>query len=103
VAENPPTTVGGELMRTGDTYNCATEVIGLELDILGKEVNFSIGVGKGKRDWPTLSRWHARFAQKLPMSYLKAYAAMGAASPVAKVVQPVAVILCRCQFRKHFG
>ncbi len=47
VAENP-ITVGGEPMGTGDTYNCATEVIGLELDILGKEVNFSIGVGKGQ-------------------------------------------------------
>ncbi|MHC4595186.1 MAG: YkgJ family cysteine cluster protein [Planctomycetota bacterium] len=48
MAENPTTTVGGEPMGTGDSYNCATEVIGLELDILGKEVNFSIGVGKGQ-------------------------------------------------------
>ncbi|MBA7679728.1 hypothetical protein ES703_88030 [subsurface metagenome] len=35
-------------MGVGDTYNCATEVIGLELDILGKEVNFHIDVGKGQ-------------------------------------------------------
>lgn len=35
-------------MGTGDIYNCAAEVIGLELDILGKEVNFHIGVGKGQ-------------------------------------------------------
>ena len=48
MAENPPTTVVPGAMGTGDTYNGGTEVIGLELDILGKEVNFSIGVGKGQ-------------------------------------------------------
>jgi len=48
MAENPLITVGPGAMGTGDTYNCATEVIGLELDILGKEVNFHIGVGKGQ-------------------------------------------------------
>ena len=32
----------------GDTYNCGTEVIGLELDILGKELNFRVGLGKGQ-------------------------------------------------------
>jgi len=40
--------VGGEPMGVGDTYSCATEVIGLELDILGKEVNFCVRVGKGQ-------------------------------------------------------
>jgi len=35
-------------MEMGDIYNCATEVIGLELDILGKEVNFRIRVGEGQ-------------------------------------------------------
>ena len=35
-------------MGVGDTYNCATEVIGLELDVLGKELNFRIGLGKGR-------------------------------------------------------
>ena len=48
MAENPPTTVGPGAMGTGDTYNSDTEVIGLELDILGKEVNFPIDVGKGQ-------------------------------------------------------
>jgi Fe-S-cluster containining protein len=45
VAENPRTTVAGEPTRVGGTYNYATEVIGLELDILGKKVNFPISVG----------------------------------------------------------
>jgi len=35
-------------MGVGDTYNCATEVIGLEIDVLGKELNFRIGLGKGQ-------------------------------------------------------
>jgi len=48
VAENPRTTVAGEPTRVGDTYNCATEVIGLELDILGKKVNFPTRVGQGQ-------------------------------------------------------
>jgi Fe-S-cluster containining protein len=46
VAENPRATLGSELRGTGDTYNCPTEVIGFELDILGKKVNFSIAVSK---------------------------------------------------------
>jgi Fe-S-cluster containining protein len=48
VAENLRTTVAGEPARVGDTYNCATEVIGLELDILGKKVNFPTRVGQGQ-------------------------------------------------------
>ncbi len=48
MAENPPTTVGPGAMGTGDTYNCGTDVVSLELDILGKEVNFPIDVGKGQ-------------------------------------------------------
>jgi len=31
---------------TGGSYNCGTEVIGLELDILGKKMNFHIRAGK---------------------------------------------------------
>jgi Fe-S-cluster containining protein len=48
VAENLRTTVGCKLIGAGDTYNCGTEVIGLELDILGKELNFRIDVGQGQ-------------------------------------------------------
>jgi len=40
--------VGGEAGGRGDTYNCAGEVIGLELDVLGKEVNFRVDVGQGR-------------------------------------------------------
>jgi Fe-S-cluster containining protein len=35
-------------MEVGKTYNSDTEVIGLELDILGKKVNFNIAVSKGR-------------------------------------------------------
>ncbi|MHC4595185.1 MAG: YkgJ family cysteine cluster protein [Planctomycetota bacterium] len=48
MAENPPITVGPGTIGTGDTYNCGTDVIILEFDVLGKEVNFPIGVGKGQ-------------------------------------------------------
>ena len=48
MAENPSRTVGGEAGGRGDTYNCAGEVIGLELDVLGKEVNFRVDVGQGR-------------------------------------------------------
>ncbi len=34
--------------RVGDACSCGKEVIGLELDIFGKEVQLSIGVGKGQ-------------------------------------------------------
>jgi len=40
--------VGGQSRGPGETYNHGTEVISLELDILGKEVNFRIGFGKGQ-------------------------------------------------------
>jgi len=46
VAENLLETVGGKPVGTGGSYNCGTEVIGLELDILGKKMNFRIGVGQ---------------------------------------------------------
>ena len=46
--ENLRTTVGCKLIGAGDTYNCDTEVIGLELDVLGKGLNFRIDVGKGQ-------------------------------------------------------
>jgi len=36
VDENLRTTVGCKLIGAGDTYNCGTEVIGLELDGLEK-------------------------------------------------------------------
>jgi len=48
VAENPARTMGMEPIGTGESGNNATEVIGLELDILGKKVNFSIAVSKGQ-------------------------------------------------------
>ena len=48
MAENLPTMVGGQSRGLGETYNHGTEVISLELDILGKKVNFRIGVGKGQ-------------------------------------------------------
>jgi Fe-S-cluster containining protein len=47
VAENPSKTKARELTGTGESCS-ATEVIGLELDILGKKVNFSIAVSKGQ-------------------------------------------------------
>jgi hypothetical protein len=40
--------LAGEPICVGDTYNCATEIIGLELDILGKKVNFPTRVGQGQ-------------------------------------------------------
>ena len=46
--ENLRTTVGCKLIGAGDTYNCGTEVIGLEFDVLGKELNFRIDVGQGQ-------------------------------------------------------
>lgn len=46
--ENLRTTVGCKLIGVGDSYNCGIEVIGLELDVLGKELNFRIDVGKGQ-------------------------------------------------------
>jgi Fe-S-cluster containining protein len=48
VAENPEKTIGMEPIGTGESGNNATEVIGLELGILGKEVDFSIAVVKGQ-------------------------------------------------------
>ncbi|HUS73102.1 MAG TPA: YkgJ family cysteine cluster protein [Sedimentisphaerales bacterium] len=48
MAENLRTTVECKLIGAGEAYNCGTEVIGLELDILGKELNFHIDVGKGQ-------------------------------------------------------
>ena len=48
MAENLLARIGGEPRGAGTTYNCGTEVIGLELDILGKEVNFRISLGKGQ-------------------------------------------------------
>lgn len=48
MAENLLTAVGGKPVGAGDGYHYGTEVIGLKLDILGKKVNFSIGVGKGQ-------------------------------------------------------
>ncbi len=48
MAENLRIAVADEPTRVGDTYNCATEVIGLELDILGKKVNFPTRVGQGR-------------------------------------------------------
>ena len=48
MAENLPITVGGEPNGAGDSYGSETEIIGLELDILGKEINFRIAVGQGQ-------------------------------------------------------
>jgi len=46
VAESLLKKVGGKPVGTGGSYNCGTEVIGLELDILGKKMNFHIRAGK---------------------------------------------------------
>jgi len=46
VAENPAKTMVGEPIGTNESSNSATEVIGFELVILGKKVNFSIAVSK---------------------------------------------------------
>ena len=48
MVENPSKTKGRELTGTGKSCNSPTEVIGLELDILGKNVNFSFAVSKGQ-------------------------------------------------------
>lgn len=48
VAENLAITVGGGPGGSGDKYSRSTEVIGLDLDILGESVNFRIGVGQGQ-------------------------------------------------------
>jgi Fe-S-cluster containining protein len=48
VAENPSKFAGAEAGGLGDTHNCSDDVIGLELDILGKEVDFRIAVGQGQ-------------------------------------------------------
>ena len=40
--------MGGEPMGTGGIYTYDIEVIGFELDILGKKLNFRISVGKGQ-------------------------------------------------------
>lgn len=46
MGENLLTTGDGEPIGTSDTYNSDTNVIGLKLDILGKELNFSFDVGQ---------------------------------------------------------
>jgi len=46
VAESLLKMVRGKPVGTGGIYNCGTEVIGLELDILGKKMNFHIRAGK---------------------------------------------------------
>ncbi len=48
MADNPEKTIEMEPIGTGESGNNATEVIGLELSILGKEVDFSIAVSKGQ-------------------------------------------------------
>jgi Fe-S-cluster containining protein len=48
VAENLRTTVECKLIGEGEAYNGGTEVIGLELNILGKELSFHIDVGHGQ-------------------------------------------------------
>jgi Fe-S-cluster containining protein len=46
VTESLRKTVGGKPVGMGGNYNCDTEVIGLELNILGKKMNFHISAGK---------------------------------------------------------
>jgi len=58
LAENRLTTLVGEPTRTKNHYNNPTEIIGFKLDILGKRVNFRIGVGKGR----------ARLADNVPLA-----------------------------------
>jgi len=46
VAENLPITVGGGPKGAGNSSGRYTEIIGLELDILGKPVNLRFGIGQ---------------------------------------------------------
>lgn len=48
MAENPAKTMEGKHIGAGVSSDCATQVIGLDLDVLGKKVNFSIAVNKGQ-------------------------------------------------------
>ena len=48
MADNPAKTMEGEHIGAGKNNDCATQVIGLDLDVLGKKVNFSIAVSKGQ-------------------------------------------------------
>ena len=48
MAENSMITVGGKPGPTNQSRNSKAKVIGLKLDIIGKELNFRIAVGQGQ-------------------------------------------------------
>ncbi len=48
MADNPAKTIEGKHIGAGVSSDCTTQVIGLDLDVLGKNVNFSIAVSKGQ-------------------------------------------------------
>lgn len=48
MADNPAKTMEGKHIGAGVSSDCATQVIGLDLDVLGKKVNFSFAVSKGQ-------------------------------------------------------
>ncbi len=48
MSSNFPSEVGDERFGMGDKFTFQAEVIGLELDILGKKVEFNINVGKSR-------------------------------------------------------
>lgn len=58
MVENTAKTMECEPIGTDESGNSSAEVIGLELDILGKEVNFNIAVGQG----------HATLADVVPLA-----------------------------------
>ena len=58
MAENLPITVGSGSSGAGDSSGSRAEIIGLELDILGKEINLRITVGQGQ----------ARLADIMPLA-----------------------------------
>jgi Fe-S-cluster containining protein len=58
VAENPWKTLGSEPSEAGGTYNCSTEFIDFELDIMGRKVSFHIDV----------SQERARLADVVPLA-----------------------------------
>jgi Fe-S-cluster containining protein len=48
VADNPAKTMGAKLIGAGVSSDSETQIIGLDLDVLGKKVNFSFAVSKGQ-------------------------------------------------------
>ncbi|GAF70145.1 unnamed protein product, partial [marine sediment metagenome] len=78
-------------LGAGDSYNCSTEVIGLELDVLGKELNFRIGLGKGQAKLADIVPLARTICTEITDLVIKSIFSDGGQIP------------CRCQFQKHFA